>query len=60
MPKSEKEGNKEAAIKAFKAMSEACGDAISNAITQLIDGLVVIGWSFLEHQMYFYHFWLMR
>ncbi len=40
--KGEKEGNKEAAIKAFKDMSEACGDAISNAIT-LIDGLVVIG-----------------
>jgi len=40
--KGEREGNKEAAIKAFKDMSEACGDAISNAIT-LIDGLVVIG-----------------
>ncbi|MBU0474640.1 MAG: ROK family protein [Bacteroidetes bacterium] len=40
--KGEKEGNKEAAIKAFKDMAEACGDAISNAIT-LIDGLVVIG-----------------
>ena len=40
--KGEKEGNKDAAIKAFKDMSEACGDAISNAIT-LIDGLVVIG-----------------
>lgn len=38
----DKEGNKEAAIKAFKDVSEACGDAISNAIT-LIDGLVVIG-----------------
>ena len=38
----EKEGNKDAAVKAFKDMSEACGDAISNAIT-LIDGLVVIG-----------------
>lgn len=40
--KGQKEGNKEAAIKAFKDMSEACGDAISNAIT-LIDGLIVIG-----------------
>ena len=40
--KGEKEGNKDAAIKAFQAMSEACGDAISNAIT-LIDGLIVIG-----------------
>jgi glucokinase len=38
----EKEGNKDAAIKAFRDMSVACGDAISNAIT-LIDGLVVIG-----------------
>lgn len=37
-----KEGNKEAAIKAFSEMAEAAGDAISNAIT-LIDGLVVIG-----------------
>ena len=40
--KGEKEGNQEAAIKAFKDMAEACGDAISNAIT-LIDGLLVIG-----------------
>lgn len=40
--KGKKEGNKEAAIKAFKDMSEACGDALSNAIT-LLDGLVVIG-----------------
>ena len=40
--KGEQEGNKEAAIKAFMDMSEACGDAISNAIT-LLDGLVVIG-----------------
>lgn len=40
--KGEKEGNKDAAIQAFKDMSEACGDAIANAIT-LIDGLVVIG-----------------
>jgi glucokinase len=38
----EKEGNQDAATKAFKDMSEACGDAISNVIT-LIDGLVVIG-----------------
>lgn len=35
-------GNKEAAIKAFREMAEAAGDAVSNAIT-LIDGLVVIG-----------------
>ncbi|MBK8946856.1 MAG: ROK family protein [Ignavibacteriae bacterium] len=37
-----KEGNKEAAITAFKTMAEAVGDSISNAIT-LIDGLIVIG-----------------
>ncbi len=40
--KGEKEGNSDAALKAFKDMSEVCGDAISNAIT-LIDGLIVIG-----------------
>jgi len=38
----EKDGNQDAAIKAFKDMAEACGDAIANAIT-LIDGLIVIG-----------------
>lgn len=38
----EKEGNKDAAITAFKTMAEAVGDSISNAIT-LIDGLIVIG-----------------
>lgn len=37
-----KEGNKKAAVEAFRRMSEAVGDAISNAIT-LIDALVVIG-----------------
>jgi glucokinase len=37
-----KEGNKEAALRAFREMAEAAGDAISNAIT-LIDGIVVIG-----------------
>lgn len=37
-----KEGDKEAAILAFKEMAEAVGDAVANAIT-LIDGLVVIG-----------------
>jgi len=37
-----KEGNKDAAIKAYQEMGEAIGDAISNAVT-LIDGLVVIG-----------------
>ena len=37
-----REGNKSAAMKAFREMAEAAGDAISNAIT-LIDGLVVIG-----------------
>jgi glucokinase len=37
-----KEGNKEAALKAFMEMAEATGDAISNAVT-LVDGLVVIG-----------------
>lgn len=35
-------GNKEAALRAFREMAEAAGDAISNAIT-LIDGIVVIG-----------------
>ena len=39
---SKKEGNKGAAIEAFRKMSEVVGDAISNAIT-LIDALVVIG-----------------
>ncbi len=37
-----REGNKEAAIKAFHRMAEVAGDSIANAIT-LIDGLVVIG-----------------
>ncbi len=37
-----KEGNKEAAVKAFEEMAEAVGDAVANAVT-LIDGLVVIG-----------------
>jgi glucokinase len=36
------DGNKEAAIGAYKHLAEAAGDAISNAIT-LLDGLVVIG-----------------
>ena len=40
--RNEREGNKDAATKAFKDMAIACGDTISNAIT-LIDGLVVIG-----------------
>ena len=40
--KGEEEGNKNAAIKAFQDMAEACGDAISNAIT-LLDCLIVIG-----------------
>lgn len=37
-----KDGDKKAAIAAFREMAEATGDAISNAIT-LIDGIVVIG-----------------
>ncbi len=37
-----KEGNKEAALRAFREMAEVAGDAIANAIT-LIDGIVVIG-----------------
>lgn len=37
-----KKGNKEAAIKAFKEMAIATGDAISNAAT-LLDSLIVIG-----------------
>ncbi len=35
-------GNRQAALKAFKEMAEATGDAIANAVT-LIDSLVVIG-----------------
>jgi glucokinase len=38
----QKEGNKDAAIKAFNEMAEACGDAIADTAT-LIDGLIVIG-----------------
>lgn len=37
-----KEGNKEAAAKAYREFAEAAGDAIANAVT-MIDGLVVIG-----------------
>lgn len=37
-----REGNKQAAVAAFREMAVAAGDAISNAIT-LIDGIVVIG-----------------
>lgn len=37
-----KEGNKDAAVKAFAHMSEVVGDALSNAIT-LLDGLIVVG-----------------
>ncbi len=40
--KGEKEGNKNAALKAFREFGEAAGDAIANAVT-LVDGLVVIG-----------------
>lgn len=40
--KGEFEGNKDAAVCAFKDMAIAAGDAISNVIT-IIDGLVVIG-----------------
>lgn len=36
------EGNKEAAITAYKRLAEVAGDSIANAVT-LIDGLVVIG-----------------
>ena len=36
------QGNKEAAVEAYKQMAEVVGDAISNAVT-LLDGLVVIG-----------------
>jgi len=35
-------GNKKAAIKAFKELGEAVGDALANALT-LIDGLAIIG-----------------
>lgn len=37
-----KDGDKAAAIKSFRKMGEAIGDALANAIT-LIDGLIVIG-----------------
>ncbi len=37
-----KEGNKNAAVEAFRRMAEVVGEAVSNAIT-LIDALVVIG-----------------
>lgn len=37
-----REGNKEAAIKAFYRMAEVAGDSIADAVT-LVDGLVVIG-----------------
>jgi glucokinase len=37
-----REGNKEAAVKAFHRMAEVAGDSIANAVT-LVDGLVVIG-----------------
>ncbi len=37
-----REGNKTAALNAFRDMAVAAGDAVSNAVT-LIDGLVVIG-----------------
>lgn len=40
--KGEKEGDKQAAIKAFEELGEIAGDAIATAVT-LIDGLVVIG-----------------
>jgi len=40
--KGNKEGDKNAALKAYKTMAEAAGDAIANVIT-IIDGLVVIG-----------------
>lgn len=40
--KGRKEGNKQAALRAFQELAEAAGDAISNAVT-LIDGIVVIG-----------------
>jgi len=36
------EGNKEAAIKAYKSMATVLGDALGNVLT-LIDGLAVIG-----------------
>ena len=35
-------GDREAAIEAFRALGEAAGDAIANALT-LVDGLVVLG-----------------
>lgn len=37
-----REGNKEAAVKAFYEMGEVAGDAMATAVT-LIDGLIVIG-----------------
>lgn len=40
--KGQQDGDREAALEAFRTMGEAAGDALANAIT-LIDGLVVIG-----------------
>lgn len=40
--KGQKEGNEEAAIKAYRRMAEVMGDAIANVLT-LIDGIAVIG-----------------
>jgi glucokinase len=37
-----KDGDKQAALKAFSEMAEVTGDALANAIT-LIDGLIVVG-----------------
>ena len=55
--KGNKQGNKTAALKAFKNMAEACGDAIANAIT-LIDGLVVIGGGLSGASDIFLPFWV--
>ncbi len=40
--KGEKEGNRDAAEKAYKIMGETIGDALANVVT-LIDGIIVIG-----------------
>lgn len=40
--KGEKEGNQEAAIRAYRKFGQIVGDALANAIT-LVDGLIVIG-----------------
>lgn len=50
--RSEKNGNREAAIYAFEEMGKVVGDALANAIT-LIDGIIVIGGGLTGAQEFF-------